>query len=169
MGQPARELDRVYTYADNKTWPDDEWWELIEGVAWNMSPTPNLHHQSISYTSKKDLSDKLALYEKHRVVEYWVVDPDNHYIQVAQGRTAATRTRSCWSRARPWNPRSAPGSRSGWTRCSPRPEPRRGSRSPRTPRERGPQGCACGAPVRAPKWSPSRSSATSICARSIPE
>ena len=155
MGLPARKLDRIYTYADYKTWPDDERWELIEGVAWNMSPAPNLGHQSISavllsaihtwlrgkecvvfaapfdvvlpdepgqhedqattvvqpdlaiicdraklrpwgclgapawaieilspYTSKKDLSDKLALYEKHRVAEYWIVDPGNRYIHV---------------------------------------------------------------------------------------
>ncbi len=155
MGLPARKLDRVYTYADYKTWPDDERWELIEGVAWNMSPAPNLGHQSISmtfsrilgswlrgkecavfaapfdvvlpdepgqhedrattvvqpdiavicdrsrlrpwgclgapdwvieilspYTSKKDMSDKLALYQKHRVAEYWIVDPGNRYIHV---------------------------------------------------------------------------------------
>ncbi len=155
MGLPARKLDRIYTYADYKTWPDDERWELIEGVAWNMSPAPNLSHQSISmafssiihtwlrskecvvfaapfdvvlpdgpgqhedqattvvqpdvavicdraklrpwgcfgapdwaieilspYTSKKDMSDKLALYEKHRVAEYWIVDPGNRYIHV---------------------------------------------------------------------------------------
>ena len=153
MGLPARKLDRVYTYADYRTWPDDERWELIEGVAWNMSPAPNLSHQSISmafsrligswlrrkgwavfaapfdvvlpdrpgqredeattvvqpdiavicdlaklrpwgclgapdwvieilspYTSKKDMSDKLALYQKHRVAEYWIVDPGNRYI-----------------------------------------------------------------------------------------
>jgi hypothetical protein len=48
MGLPARKLDRIYTYADYKTWPDDERWELIDGVAWNMSPAPNLSHQSIS-------------------------------------------------------------------------------------------------------------------------
>ncbi len=155
MGVPARKLDRVYTYADYKSWPDDERWELIEGVAWNMSPAPNLSHQSISatllsvihawlrgkecvvfaapfdvvlpdrpgqhedqattvvqpdivvicdrtrlrpfgclgapdwaieilspYTSKKDMSEKLALYEKHRVAEYWIADPGNRYIHV---------------------------------------------------------------------------------------
>ena len=30
--------DRIYTYGDYKTWPDDERWELIDGTAWNMSP-----------------------------------------------------------------------------------------------------------------------------------
>ena len=47
VGLPARKLDRVYTYADYRTWPDDERWELIDGVAWNMSPTPPSRHQGI--------------------------------------------------------------------------------------------------------------------------
>ena len=33
-------------------------------------------------TSKKDLAEKFALYERHRVREYWVVDPGNAAIQV---------------------------------------------------------------------------------------
>lgn len=45
MGLPARKLDRQYTYADYKTWPEDERWELINGVAWNMSPAPSRSHQ----------------------------------------------------------------------------------------------------------------------------
>jgi Uma2 family endonuclease len=36
-----------YTYADYKTWPDEERWELIEGRAWAMSPAPSLGHQDI--------------------------------------------------------------------------------------------------------------------------
>ena len=47
MGLPARKLDRRYTYADYRTWPDDERWELIDGVAWNMSPAPSSRHQGI--------------------------------------------------------------------------------------------------------------------------
>jgi Uma2 family endonuclease len=39
--------DEVYTYADYLSWPDDERWELIEGVAWNMCAAPNTSHQSI--------------------------------------------------------------------------------------------------------------------------
>lgn len=40
--------DRVYTYGDYKTWPEDERWELIDGTAWNMSPAPNRFHQKYS-------------------------------------------------------------------------------------------------------------------------
>ena len=48
MGFPLRKADKLYTYGDYRSWPDDERWELIDGVAWNMSPAPNRMHQSIS-------------------------------------------------------------------------------------------------------------------------
>lgn len=47
MGLPAKKLDQVYTYKDYASWPDDERWELIDGVAWNMSPAPMRRHQKI--------------------------------------------------------------------------------------------------------------------------
>jgi Uma2 family endonuclease len=47
VGLPVRKLDRRYTYADYRTWPDEERWELIDGVAWNMSPAPSTRHQGI--------------------------------------------------------------------------------------------------------------------------
>jgi Uma2 family endonuclease len=37
MGLPAKKPDAQYTYGDYKFWPEDERWELIDGVAWNMS------------------------------------------------------------------------------------------------------------------------------------
>lgn len=155
MSEPARRLDRVYTYADYRLWRDDQRWELIEGTAWSMSPAPTMRHQAIvatitriaatwcmgrpcavfpapfdvllpdrpdqpedevtsvvrpdvsvvcersrlrewgccgapnlvveilsPHTTQKDLNDKYALYEKHRVPEYWVVDPGNRFVQV---------------------------------------------------------------------------------------
>ncbi len=47
MGLPARKTDRRYTYGDYRTWPEDERWELIDGVAWNMSPAPSASHQAL--------------------------------------------------------------------------------------------------------------------------
>ncbi|MEW5813868.1 MAG: Uma2 family endonuclease [Spirochaetota bacterium] len=155
MGYPAVKKEKQYTYADYMSWPEDERWEIIEGVAWNMSAAPNTHHQRISrelfrqiinylhgktcevflspfdvilpeypeqpddevitvvqpditvicdstkltrqglrgspdliieilspYTAKKDLNEKLLLYEKHSVHEYWVVDPGNEFVHV---------------------------------------------------------------------------------------
>ena len=37
-----------WTYADYLTWPDDERWEIIDGVAYAMSPSPGTRHQDIS-------------------------------------------------------------------------------------------------------------------------
>jgi Uma2 family endonuclease len=157
VGLPARKADRHYTYGDYRTWPDDERWELIHGVAWNMSPAPGLPHQRVSgelhgrirdflrahgtrcevfaapvdvflpgrpdqpddevdtvvqpdivvlcgrpsitqrgvwgapewlieilspHTSRKDMKEKLELYEAHGVQEYWIVDPGNRYVHV---------------------------------------------------------------------------------------
>ncbi len=155
MGLPHRKADKKYTYGDYRRWPDDERWELIDGVAWNMSPAPYRRHQEISgrlfyavygflgnkdckvytapfdvllpgvneqdeddvttvvqpdilvicdknkltekgctgapdwiveiitpNTAKKDIDIKFHLYERHGVLEYWVVDPGNKYIQV---------------------------------------------------------------------------------------
>ena len=155
MGLPAVKDDRVYRYGDYRTWPDDERWELIDGVAYDMSPAPSTGHQAIStelvsairsflgkggcrvfaapfdillpdspdqadddvpnvvqpdlavicdpsklrtfgcvgapewvieilspYTSRRDLAEKHALYERHGVKEYWVIDPGNRYVHV---------------------------------------------------------------------------------------
>jgi hypothetical protein len=44
MGEPAKKDDRLYLYRDYKGWPDNERWELIDGVAWNVSPAPSMGH-----------------------------------------------------------------------------------------------------------------------------
>lgn len=44
-GSSALDLDKRYTLADWRSWPDDERWELINGVAYNMSPAPRVKHQ----------------------------------------------------------------------------------------------------------------------------
>lgn len=40
--------ERKYTYADYITWPEEERWELINGIAYDMSPSPSRRHQEIS-------------------------------------------------------------------------------------------------------------------------
>ena len=47
MTTPAKKDDRIYRYGDYITWPDHERWELIDGVAHNMSPAPNNEHQRL--------------------------------------------------------------------------------------------------------------------------
>ena len=155
MADPLRKTDRMYTYSDYRSWPEDERWELIDGVAWDMSPAPARQHQGIvaaiasafysalrdhlcrvypapfdvllpggeetedddvttvvqpdvsvfcdesrltragargaptlaveilsPSTASKDMRIKRDLYERHGVLEYWIVDPGNKYVAV---------------------------------------------------------------------------------------
>ena len=47
MADSVRKTDRHYTNRDRASWPDDERWELVDGVAWNMSPAPSTAHQRV--------------------------------------------------------------------------------------------------------------------------
>ena len=46
MADPVRLNDRHYTYGEYRHWPEDDRWELIEGVAYAMS-SPTSFHQAI--------------------------------------------------------------------------------------------------------------------------
>ena len=48
MPQAQRQLEEQFTYGDYRIWPDDERWELIDGVAYDMSPAPGFRHQLVS-------------------------------------------------------------------------------------------------------------------------
>ena len=58
MGPLALKLEERFTYGDYVTWDDDERWELIDGVPYNMSPAPSVAHQSILM----DLGKQFAVY-----------------------------------------------------------------------------------------------------------
>ncbi|WP_304226343.1 Uma2 family endonuclease [Gracilinema caldarium] len=47
-----------FTIADWKSWPPNERWELISGIAYNMSPAPRVPHQEKAF----DLACKLGNY-----------------------------------------------------------------------------------------------------------
>ena len=47
MADPLRKEDRRYTYKDYRQWPEEERYELIDGVAYQMS-APTSTHQAIS-------------------------------------------------------------------------------------------------------------------------
>lgn len=51
----ALRKEEHYTYADYCTWPEDERWELIDGVPYAMA-TPNEAHQLISVELVKQLA-----------------------------------------------------------------------------------------------------------------
>ena len=38
---------QLFTYADYLTWPAEERWEIIDGVAYDMTPAPSVRHQEI--------------------------------------------------------------------------------------------------------------------------
>lgn len=47
MPPSALPQDHRYTWTEYQTWPDDERWEIIDGVAYNLSPAPSTRHQAI--------------------------------------------------------------------------------------------------------------------------
>ena len=148
MTLQAKTKEGRFTYADYLSWPEEERWELIEGVAYDMTPAPSTIHQRIfgelftlfhtaakggpcevfaapfdvrlteedstdddalttvvqpdisvicdpnkldsagclgapdlvveilsPSTAYKDQTEKLALFERHGVKEYWIVNP----------------------------------------------------------------------------------------------
>jgi Uma2 family endonuclease len=58
----ARPQDLVprFTVADYLTWPDDERWELIDGVAYGMAPAPTVKHQGIAGRFYSRLEQRLS-------------------------------------------------------------------------------------------------------------
>ncbi len=48
MPLPKQLDEHKYSYADYLTWPGDERWEIIDGVAYAMSPAPTTIHQRTS-------------------------------------------------------------------------------------------------------------------------
>src|SRR5690348_5789663 len=47
MTEPLRKDSPRFTWADYRSWPDDERWEIIDGEAYAMSPSPTSRHQHI--------------------------------------------------------------------------------------------------------------------------
>ena len=71
-----------YSYEDYKYWEGD--WELIDGVAYAMTPSPIFSHQSIAYEVAFNFRDSLKNCKKckvlgeidYKVDEYTVLKPD---------------------------------------------------------------------------------------------
>ena len=43
----AVKRDKIYTYKDYLAWSDDERWEIMAGMAYDMTPALTVKHQSI--------------------------------------------------------------------------------------------------------------------------
>lgn len=84
MGPLAEDIVKRFTYAEYCTWGDDERWELIDGVPYNMTPAPTTRHQRVSGHIFSLLSEYLrgktcmAFYAPTDVVfdDHNVVQPD---------------------------------------------------------------------------------------------
>lgn len=48
-----------YTWSDYLTWPAEERWEIIDGVAYNMTPAPSVRHQTVAAKLVSQLEQKL--------------------------------------------------------------------------------------------------------------
>lgn len=48
MPLPRTADNQRFTYADYLSWSDDKRWELIDGIAYSMSPAPGTRHQRMS-------------------------------------------------------------------------------------------------------------------------
>jgi len=59
MGLAAKLDIERYTYGDYLKWPDNERWEIIAGVAYDMSPAPSPKHQEILGELHRQLSNYL--------------------------------------------------------------------------------------------------------------
>jgi len=61
MGHPSvKKATQKYTWDDYRTWPDNERWEIIDGVAYNMTPAPSVKHQNVAGNFFSQLKQKLA-------------------------------------------------------------------------------------------------------------
>ncbi len=85
MSPLAKNFEERYTYNDYLNWNDGERWEIINGVAYNMSPSPTPKHQRIGLIIKKTFLvnekklKKCFLFDAPTDVvfdEYNVVQPD---------------------------------------------------------------------------------------------
>jgi len=54
------EQDRIFTYKDYLTWNDNEGWELIDGVAYNMAPSPSVNHQRVAMELGRQFANFLS-------------------------------------------------------------------------------------------------------------
>jgi len=80
----ARKTEKRFTYQDYITWQYDEKWELIDGIAYNMSPAPSIEHQRIVRRFSNILDNNLQNTQCEPflsptdvvLTEYDVVQPD---------------------------------------------------------------------------------------------
>ena len=63
MNRAAGKIEPRYTWDDYRQWPDDERWELIEGVAYAMTPSPASRHQTMQMEMSRQMAN---FFRNHR-------------------------------------------------------------------------------------------------------
>lgn len=58
MGEPLKRISGNYSYADYLTWPEEEKWELLDGIAY-MSAAPSRRHQEVQVELIRQISNYL--------------------------------------------------------------------------------------------------------------
>ena len=58
MGLARRDLER-HTYGDYLAWPEDVRYELIDGVAYAMSPAPTVSHQEVLLELSRQIDEAM--------------------------------------------------------------------------------------------------------------
>lgn len=58
MGLPRRDIE-YHRYGDYLAWPDDVRYELIDGIAYAMSPAPSVSHQEIVVELTRQIGEAL--------------------------------------------------------------------------------------------------------------
>jgi len=59
MPLAPRDDSQRWTYADYLTWPDDQRWEIIDGVAYAMCPASGSRHQEVSVELSRQFANHL--------------------------------------------------------------------------------------------------------------
>ena len=57
MGLPGRDLQH-HTYGDYLAWPEDVRYELIDGIAYAMSPAPTVSHQEVVLELSRQIDEQ---------------------------------------------------------------------------------------------------------------
>lgn len=70
--KPEAATKDFYTYGDYTKWPDEERWELIDGIPYNMSPAPSRIHQKIL----GELYKQIAVYLTGKTCEVYIAPFD---------------------------------------------------------------------------------------------
>lgn len=60
MKTRSRGVESTFTWADYRTWPDSERWEIIGGAAYDMAPAPSTMHQMVVLKMSSRLEQRLS-------------------------------------------------------------------------------------------------------------